>query len=48
MQQRKADLFAEWRTMSDEEILKKEEVASEMEEEEEVSQGALFGVGCDK
>ena len=41
-------MFAEWRTMSDEEILKKEEVASEMEEEEEVSQRGLFGVGCDK
>ena len=43
LEERNVDLIAEVRKMSDEEIEKKEEIVKEMEEEEEVSQGAVFG-----
>ena len=33
--------------MSSEEIEKKEDITREMEEEEETSQRAMFGMGCD-
>ena len=42
-----ADLIAELWGMSSEEIEKKEDITSEMEEEEETSQRAMFGMGCD-
>lgn len=43
----KADLIAALWGMSNEEIEKKEEMGSEMEEEEETSQRGMFGKGCD-
>lgn len=43
----KADLIAALWGMSNEEIEKKEDVGSEMEEEEETSQRGMFGMGCD-
>lgn len=43
----KADLIAALWGMSNEEIEKKEEMGSEMEEEEETSQRGMFGMGCD-
>lgn len=43
----KADLIAALWGMSNEEIEKKEEMDSEMEEEEETSQRGMFGMGCD-